>query len=173
LSKVLVEKGARQERRNFDRSTLVIMSIGTHNNIDNLENLNIIKSNSDKIYLLEPPSSKDELDSISTLLQDKGISKDNPKINSVLDMLHLLEYYAITLSRQEFTNKVEQLRTNYPTYYDEAITLANILYNLYSSMLKASGKEDNPFKNDIEFKLIERILTSLSSDKSGILKYLG
>ena len=171
LSKVLIEKGVRQERRSFDKDTLIIMSIGTHNDIDNLKKKKVIKGDSDKIYLLEPPTLKDELDSISTLLQDKEINKNNPKINTALDMLHLLEYYAVTLSKQGFINKAEELRNNYNSLlYDEAITLANILCNLYIS---TGGKEGNPFKNDIEFKLIERILASLSSDKCGILKYLG
>ena len=57
-------------------------------------------------------------------------------------MLHLLEYYASTLPESELRRRAEELKMEYPRYYDEAMVLIRVLHRVLGS--------DDPEKRPID-----------------------
>jgi len=132
LAKTLIEPRPRQITRVMDRSTLTILAIGTRSDMDELRGrLMLVKQDDDKFRLLEPPRGKRELmESARAVLDSRRVSIENPVIRSPVDILHLLEYYSLTLPQNELLRKVEELRLKYPSFYEEALRLARILSKL-------------------------------------------
>ncbi|MEM0319175.1 MAG: DUF1156 domain-containing protein [Fervidicoccaceae archaeon] len=97
--------------------------------------------------LIEPPST--ERSSLAEILEIRGINPEKPEIRCTIDALHMLEYYVATFSREEFKRKLEQLKNDYPTYVEEALTLAKILVKTLS-------------KEDPEYSLCNRMIDYLS-----------
>jgi putative DNA methylase len=50
-----------------------------------------------------------------------------PLIRCTVDALHLIEYYAVTYSRDEFGRRLEELRGKYPSHVAEALSMAKIM----------------------------------------------
>lgn len=78
------------------------------------------------LILLEPPSI--EKSKISEFLEVRGIGVSNePNIRCAVDVLHVLEYYAIKYPVVEYMKNLEVLREKYPSLVNEALSLAKIL----------------------------------------------
>ncbi|MCD6464812.1 DUF1156 domain-containing protein, partial [Candidatus Bathyarchaeota archaeon] len=99
------------------------------------------------LTLVEPTSA--ERSKIAELLEARGINPANPKLRCTVDALHLIEYFAITYSREEFRHKLGELRVNYPAYVEEALALARIMSRILPS-------------NDPEKSLSARVVEYLS-----------
>ncbi len=128
LGKVLIARRPRQTRRSFDRSTAIILAIGTRNEVNALEGYRLVEREGEKFYLIEPAwGQRDLVQSIRSTLETKGINLRSPEPRTAVDMLHILEYYATTLPRNELDEKVKDLRSRYPAFYEEALTLVQIL----------------------------------------------
>ncbi|MCS7103689.1 MAG: DUF1156 domain-containing protein, partial [Candidatus Korarchaeum sp.] len=104
--------------------------------------------------LIEPPST--ERSTLAETLEIRGINPENPKIRCTVDALHVIEYYAVTFSREEFKRKIEKLKNDYPVYVEEALTLAKI-------MAKILPREDQ------EWALCKRIMDQLSLEQKLLL----
>jgi len=128
LTKVLVTRKPRQERRTIDRSTMALLAIGTRSDMKDLKDLKIVEQDKENFKLLEPAHGDSDLTKVSrALLGEKGVDPSNPVVKSAVDMLHLLEYYSAYLPRNELKRKAEELRTRYPTFFEEALIMAEIL----------------------------------------------
>jgi len=131
LTKVLISRRPRQVRRTLDRSTMAILAIGTRNDVDALRRLKIVEQEGERFRLLEPPRGRGDLaESMRSLLAERGIDPRAPVVRSPVDALHLLEYYAVVLPRDELANRIEGLRSRYPAALEEAVSLAAILAQL-------------------------------------------
>ncbi|MCR8501485.1 MAG: DUF1156 domain-containing protein, partial [Crenarchaeota archaeon] len=111
-----------------------------------------------KTYTLIEPQST-ERSSLAEILEIRGINPENPRIRCTVDALHILEYYAITFSREEFKRRLEQLKSDYPAYVEEAQTLARILAKVLP-------------KEDPEYSLCKRIIDYLSPERKTLPPYL-
>jgi len=134
LAKVLIDRG-RAERRKLDRTSAVILSIGTRATIDQLKALRVIekaKSTSGDLTLLEPAQSRDRRTSIEELLREKGLNPQATTFRTAVDVLHVLEYLALVLKSDELKRRVDELRTRSGAMVDEAIGLAKILAKVLS-----------------------------------------
>ncbi|MEM0050224.1 MAG: DUF1156 domain-containing protein, partial [Candidatus Bathyarchaeia archaeon] len=77
------------------------------------------------LILLEPPSV--EKAKIAELLEIRGVGvSDEPNIRCVVDVLHVLEYNAVTYPAVEYKRRLEKLREKYPAQVNEALSLARI-----------------------------------------------
>ncbi|MEM4970343.1 MAG: hypothetical protein QXE01_03725, partial [Sulfolobales archaeon] len=133
LIKVLVERRPRAIRRSIDRSSAIIFSIGTRNEPEYLQNLNIIKRDGDRFTLLEPGFISDLKASLEETLVERGIKISSPGVRSAIDALHILEYLAITLPRDMLMRRYSELRSSHPSVVEEAMALARILYDVLPS----------------------------------------
>jgi len=159
LSKVLVARRPRQERRTLDRSTVTILAIGTRSEINSLRGLRIIEQDGERFQLLEPVHGERDLVRASrSVLEDKEINPANPVLRTAVDMLHLLEHYAVSLPRGEFSKRVEELRARYPAFYEEALSMARIL----QKSLQAG---------DPEHELVRHLVNALIPGQTGIGKW--
>jgi putative DNA methylase len=131
LAKVLVGRRARQIRRALDRTTAVILSIGTRSDLEKLKNKNIIqqdKKEKEKHNLLEPRwGVKNPKEAIADTLSAKSLNPNMPSIKTAIDILHLLEYYSLTLPKEWFRKKSDEIKSKEPQLFEEAIALARIL----------------------------------------------
>ncbi|MEM1878061.1 MAG: hypothetical protein QW669_04250, partial [Desulfurococcaceae archaeon] len=75
-----------------------------------------------------------------------------------VDLLHLLEYYAITLPKEEFRRRVEDIRGRAPMLFDEAVNLVKIL---------AQGLVDE----DPEKELVRKVMEGLEIRTPGTLEH--
>jgi len=131
LAKVLVGRRARQTRRSLDRTTAIILSIGTRSDLEKLKNKNIIqqdKKEKEKHVLLEPRwGVKNTKEAIADVLTIKNLNPNMPSIKTAIDILHLLEYYSLTLPKEGFRKKSDEIRSKEPQLFEEAVALARIL----------------------------------------------
>ncbi|MEM3943975.1 MAG: hypothetical protein QXJ59_07800, partial [Thermofilaceae archaeon] len=98
-----------------------------------------------RLVLLEPQSI--EKAKVAELLEVRGVGvSEQPRIRCTVDVLHLLEYYAVAYSAAEFERRLEKLRESYPAQVNEALSLARIFVRVLP-------------ESDPERKLCERILT--------------
>jgi len=164
LAKTLIEPRPRQATRVMDRSTLTILAIGTRSDVSELRGrLRLVEQDGERFRLLEPPRGRRELiESIRAVLEARGVSVDRPIIRSPVDVLHILEYYSLTLPQGELARRAEDLRARHPAFYDEAVRLASVL-----SRLLRPG--------DPERELASRVSRSLSQPGPGrgLDAYLG
>ena len=124
ITKALFQKPQR-EKRKLDRSNTALLSIGTKADMNTLENFTILRKEKGKFYLEEPATT--DRKSFEELLQKKGINPTKPTIESPIDALHLLEYYALTLPLKPFLTRFSQLKEEYSSEVEEAINIAAIL----------------------------------------------
>ncbi len=129
LSKVLIGRRPRQARRVLDSNSAIILSIGTRCDLDELEKQRIVvreRRGGEEIYILMEPrwGAREAKEAISDTLIAR---KMGSRITSAIDVLHLLEYHAVTLPKEEFKRKAEELKSKAPALYEEAIALAKVL----------------------------------------------
>ncbi|MEM1510088.1 MAG: DUF1156 domain-containing protein [Thermofilaceae archaeon] len=128
LAKVLVGRRPRQARRVLDRTTSVILALGTRCDLERLERFRVIERDGEEYVLLEPRwGARDQNDAIRDALNVRGQDLRAPSLVTAVDVLHLLEYYAVTLPKDEFDKKVNEIKMKAPTLFDEAVNLARIL----------------------------------------------
>ena len=131
LAKVLVGRRSRQIRRSLDRTTAIILSIGTRSDLERLKNKNIIqqdKKEKEKHDLLEPRwGVKNPKEAIADVLTIKNLNPNMPSIKTAIDILHLLEYYSLTLPKEGFRKKSDEIKSKEPQLFEEAVALARIL----------------------------------------------
>ncbi len=131
LAKVLIDRG-RAQRRRLDRTSAVILSIGTRATINQLSTLRVIEKADGDLTLLEPAHSRNARTSIEELLREKGLNPQATTFRTAVDVLHVLEYLALVLKSDELKRRVDELRTRSGTMVDEAIGLAKILAKVLS-----------------------------------------
>ncbi len=104
-----------------------IFSIGTSFDLKTAQTLKIVaKTKGERplaLILLEPASL--ERPHLAEFLTTRGIAE--PKMRCVVDVLHVMEYYALISSREEFRKKVGELRAHYPGLTEEALSMAEIM----------------------------------------------
>jgi putative DNA methylase len=157
LAKVLIDRGRRQRRR-LDRTSSVILSIGTRTTVDQLQTLGVVERTDGDLTLLEPVHGMDVGSSIEELLREKNLSPQTASFRSAVDALHVLEYLALVMTRDELRRRVDELRTRNGALIDEAIELAKIL-------ALALPKED------VERSLAEKLLEALDMRVGGLFDY--
>ena len=124
ITKALFPKPEKAKRK-LDRTNIALLSIGTKADIYALQKLIILRKEKEKFYLEEPATA--DRKSLEELLQKKGITPAKPTIESPIDALHLLEYYALTLPLKPFLTRFSQLKEEYGSEVEEAINIAAIL----------------------------------------------
>jgi putative DNA methylase len=128
LSKVLIGRRPRQARRVLDRTSAVVLSIGTRSELKDLEGRRLLLREEDSYVLLEPRwGSRSPRDAIGDALTVRGLSPRESRISTAVDVLHLLEFYATSLPKEEFKRKADELRGKGPGLFDEALALARVL----------------------------------------------
>jgi len=157
LAKVLIDRGRRQRRR-LDRTSAIILSIGTRTAIDQLQVLRVIERADGDLMLLEPAHSRDARGSIEELLSEKNLSPQTTTFRTDVDALHVLEYLALAITKDELRKRVEELRARNGTLIDEAIELAKIL-------ALALPEEE------VERTLAQRLLEALDIRVGGLFDY--
>jgi len=158
LAKVLIDRGRRQRRR-LDRTSAIILSIGTRTNINELQALRIVEKADGDLTLLEPAYSKDARGSIEELLREKNLSPQTTiAFRTAVDALHVLEYLALVVTKDELRKRVDELRARNGALIDEAIELAKIL-------AVALPEEE------VERSLAQRLLDSLGIGVGGLFEF--
>jgi putative DNA methylase len=151
--------GAR--KKTLDSTDLRIFSIGTSLDLNTaIKSWRILKGEAEsgakvakaKSYMLIEPTS-DERSKLAELLEVRGVNPENPQIRCTVDALHTIEYYAAAYSRDDFRRKVEEITTTYPSYAEEALTLAKTLAKILP-------------KEDPEWGICKRILEYLSPEQT-------
>jgi putative DNA methylase len=161
LGKVLTARRPRQVRRTLDRSTMTILSIGTRNEVVELKRLGLVEQERDKFRLLEPAwGQRDLARAVRSVLEKRNVNPRSPVARTPIDVLHLLEYYSVTLPRDEFMRKAEELRARYPALYEEAVNIARLLARTLPS-------------NDPERELARRVVNALAPSRTGLDRFLG
>jgi putative DNA methylase len=147
LSKALVGRRPRQARRALDRTTAIILSIGTRSNLRSLEGQSIILREGENYVLLEPRwGARDPRDAVGDALTARGINPRELRVATAVDALHLLEFYAAALPREEFKRRADEVRGREPRLFDEAVALARVL----ASSLPAEDPERELAKQVVE-----------------------
>jgi len=147
LSKVLVNRRPRQARRVLDRTSATVLSIGTRSYLEGLGDQRIVQREGDSYVLLEPRwGARDLRDAIWDALTVKELNPREPRVRTAIDVLHLLEFYATTLPKEEFKRRADELRGRRPGLFDEAMALARAL----ASGLPAEDPERELAKNVVE-----------------------
>jgi putative DNA methylase len=147
LSKVLIGRRPRQARRVLDRTSAVVLSIGTRSELKDLEGRRLLLREEDSYVLLEPRwGSRSPRDAIGDALTVRGLSPRESRISTAVDVLHLLEFYATALPKEEFKRKADELRGKGPGLFDEAVALARVL----ASSLLAEDPERELAKQVVE-----------------------
>jgi len=161
LGKVLIARRPRQTRRTLDRSTAAILAIATRNEVRKLGDLGLVKQEKEKFHLLEPAwGQRDPVKAVRSVLEEKEVDLRNPVVRTAVDLLHLLEYYAITLPKSEFIKNADELRAKYPSLYDEAQILARLLEGVLPP-------------SDPEHDLISSVVGALGISQVGLGRWLG
>jgi len=93
--------------------------------------------------LAEPASAS--RNAVAELLELREVGTATPNIRCSVDLLHLLEYYALIHSRREFARLAEELRSKHPALFEEALSMARIFAHLLP-------------ENDPESHLCKRII---------------
>jgi putative DNA methylase len=147
LSKVLIGRRPRQIRRILDRTAAIMLSIGTRSDLKDLENHKVIRRAKENYVLLEPKwGASDPKDAIGDALTARGLNPRELRMETAVDALHLLEFYAATLPREEFKRRAEEIRGREPRLFDEAVVLARVL----ASSLPAEDPERELAKQVME-----------------------
>lgn len=163
LGKVLIGRRPRQARRTLDRSTLAILAIGTRNEIETLRRLGLVVQDDERFQLQEPIwGQRDLVAAIRSTLEDRRVDPMNPVARTAVDVLQLLEFYAITLPASDFARRAEELRSRYPAMYEEALTLAKLL-----------ASEKLLPRDDPERELASRVIRALAPGRAGLDRWLG
>jgi adenine-specific DNA methylase len=76
---------------------------------------------------LEPAHSRDARGSIEELLREKNLSQQTTTFRTAADALHVLEYLALVMTKDELRKRVDELRARNGVLIDEAIELTKIL----------------------------------------------
>ena len=161
LGKVLVARRPRQVRRTLDRSTMAILAIGTRSDVKRLRDLGLVEQERDKFRLLEPAwGLRDLARAVRSALEARSVNLRSPVARTAMDVMHLLEYYAVTLPRSEFSRRAEELRARYPALYEEALGLARLLVEVLPS-------------NDPERELVNRVVSVLAPVRAGLDRWIG
>jgi len=157
LAKVLVGRRPRQVRRVLDRTTAIILSIGTRSNLEDLRSQNIIFRDRERHILLEPRwGLRNSREAIEDALTVRNLSPREPRIAMAVDVLHLLEHYAIALPKEEFRGRADEIRVRAPALFDEAIVLARVLASSLPS-------------EDPERELAKQVMDALGAAAPGTL----
>jgi len=128
MAKVLVGRRARQVRRTLDRTTSIILAIGTRSCLEELEEEKIVVRSKENYILLEPRwGVRSAREAIEDALSARDLKPRTPTLSTAIDVLHMLEYYAITLPRDEFRKRADDVKRRAPMLFDEAVNLAKIL----------------------------------------------
>jgi putative DNA methylase len=147
LSKVLIGRRPRQIRRTLDRTAAIMLSIGTRSDLKNLEDQKVIRRAKEYYVLLEPRwGANDPKDAIGDALTARGLNPRELRMETAVDALHLLEFYAATLPREEFKRRAEEVKGREPRLFDEAVVLARVL----ASSLPAEDPERELAKQVME-----------------------
>ncbi|EHP88295.1 hypothetical protein MetfoDRAFT_0515 [Methanotorris formicicus Mc-S-70] len=125
---------------------LILLNISTGIDKRAAVDYKLIKEES-KGYTLNSPDLIKELNNkyLYQFLIEKGINPTNPEIETSIDILHLLEFYAFAYPMDAFKSKLEELKNKYPTEVDEAINIAKLINKYYESVFKGlyTGKKDS------------------------------
>jgi putative DNA methylase len=157
LAKVLVGRRPRQVRRVLDRTTAVILSIGTRSDLEDLRSRNIVFRDRERHILLEPRwGARNLREAIGDALTARNLNPREPRIATAVDVLHLLEYCAIALPKEEFRRRADEIRGRAPALFDEATALARVL---------ASGLP----AEDPERELAKQVMDALGAAAPGTL----
>ena len=160
LGKVLIARRPRQVRRALDRSTMAILAIGTRSEVRRLRDLGLVEQERDRFSLLEPAwGQRDLARAVRSVLEKRNVNPRNPVVRTAVDLLHLLEYYAVTLPKSEFTKQVEEFHARYPALYEEALGLARLLAEVLPS-------------SDPERELANRVVSVLAPSQAGLARWL-
>jgi putative DNA methylase len=160
LAKTLVGRRPRQARRVLDRTTAIILSIGTRSDLEKLRSQRIILRDGEGHSLLEPRWGMRSLrDSIEDTLTARNLNPREPSIATAIDTLHLLEYYVVTMPKEEFKRRADEIRGKVPALFDEAVALIRIL---------ASGLP----AEDPERELTKQVMEGLGISTPGTLDLL-
>jgi len=118
----------------LDSTDIRILSIGTSLNVHDAISMRLLLpskkgagarvAKAKSMMLAEPKSAS--RNAVAELLELRGIGLENPKIRCTVDMLHLLEYYALVYPRGEFARKINELRSDHPALVEEALAMARI-----------------------------------------------
>jgi len=147
LSKVLIGRRPRQIRRILDRTAAIMLSIGTRNDLKDPEDQKVIRRAKEYYVLLEPKwGASDPKDAIGDALTARGLNPRELRMETAVDALHLLEFYAATLPREEFKRRAEEIKSREPRLFDEAVVLARVL----ASSLPAEDPERELAKQVVE-----------------------
>ncbi|MEM4467818.1 MAG: DUF1156 domain-containing protein [Candidatus Nezhaarchaeales archaeon] len=158
MAKVLVGRRARQVRRTLDRTTSIILAIGTRSCLEELEEKKIIVRSKENYILLEPKwGVRSAREAIEDVLSAKDLKPRTPTLSTAIDVLHMLEYYAITLPRDEFRKRADDVKRGAPMLFDEAVNLAKIL---------AQGLPSE----DLERELAKQVVEALGIGAPGTLE---
>jgi putative DNA methylase len=158
LAKVLVDRRARQRRRSLDRSSVNILAIGTRVSLDELARQSIVRRSGEGFELVEPAWGQDPIRSLREVLEDRGIDLRNPSPRNPVDLLHIMEYYSSTLPSSELSSRLEELRSRYPSLYEEALSLARLISRLIGDM-------------DPEAELAGKLVAFVEPRRSGLEKW--
>jgi putative DNA methylase len=99
------------------------------------------------LVLREPTSS--ERSKLAELLEVRDVGVSSPNIRCAVDALHFLEYLAVYSSREEFKQKLEEIRAKFPLQVEDALIMAK-------TMAKVLPTED------VEKNLCSRIVDYLT-----------
>jgi putative DNA methylase len=131
----------------LDRTTAIILSIGTRSDLRGLEGQSIILRERENYVLLEPRwGARDPRDAVGDALTARGLDPRELRVATAVDALHLLEFYAATLPREEFKRRADEVRGREPRLFDEAVALARVL----ASSLPAEDPERELAKQVVE-----------------------
>jgi putative DNA methylase len=158
LAKVLVDRRARQRRRSLDRSSVNILAIGTRVSLDELARQSIVRRSGEGFELVEPAWGQDPIRSLREVLEDRGIDLRSPSPRNPVDLLHIMEYYSSTLPSSELSSRLEELRSRYPSLYEEALSLARLISRLIGDM-------------DPEAELAGKLVAFVEPRRSGLEKW--
>jgi len=101
-----------------------------------------------KTLMLVEPTSTDK-SRLAELLEAREVGTREPVIKCAVDALHVLEYFAVACSREEFNRRLEELKAKYPAYMEEALSITRILARILPD-------------KDVEKTLCNRILEHLT-----------
>jgi len=159
LAKVLVDRRARQRRMSLDRSSVNILAIGTRVSLDELARQSIVRRSGEGFELVEPAWGQDPIRSLREVLEDRGIDLRSPSPRNPVDLLHIMEYYSSTLPSSELSSRLEELRSRYPSLYEEALSLARLISRLIGDM-------------DPEAELAGKLVAFVEPQRSGLERWV-
>ncbi|MGC9068910.1 MAG: DUF1156 domain-containing protein, partial [Thermoprotei archaeon] len=158
------------KKKILESTDVRIISIGTSLDINKAVKWNILKYSGDVLYsddeeieekgakvakaktlvLMEPVSS--EKSKLAELLVVRGVGVNDLNIRCSVDALHVLEYFAVSYPKDEFLRRLSDLKGVFPSYVEEAITMARIMAKVLSS-------------EDVEKGLCNRVVEYLTGSR--------